>query len=44
LFLVLEIWMIIFAVRKTPLTAAISAGTVVAGLILYVAVRPRTRP
>jgi len=43
LFLVLETWMIIFAVRKTPLTAAISAATVVAGLVIYAAVRPRQR-
>jgi len=40
---VLETWMIIFAVRKTPLTAAISAATVVAGLVIYAAVRPRQR-
>ena len=42
LFLIIECWMIAAAVRRTPLTAAFSAGTVVAGLILYAVVRPRS--
>ncbi|MGE5194198.1 MAG: APC family permease [Deltaproteobacteria bacterium] len=43
LFVALELWMIVYTVRDTPMTAAVSAGTVVAGLILYAIVRPRTR-
>jgi APA family basic amino acid/polyamine antiporter len=42
LFVALEIWMIVFTVWDTPLTAAFSAGTIVAGLIVYAVVRPRS--
>jgi basic amino acid/polyamine antiporter, APA family len=42
-FLALEAWMVYYMVRKEPLTAAVSAGTIVVGLILYVIVRPRNR-
>ena len=41
LFLAVEIWMIVFIVRKTPMTAAVSLGTIAAGLMLYFLVRPR---
>jgi APA family basic amino acid/polyamine antiporter len=41
LFLALEIWMIVFTVRETPITAAVSAGTIVVGLVLYFAIRTR---
>jgi APA family basic amino acid/polyamine antiporter len=44
LFLALEIWMIVFTVRDTPLTAAVAAGTVLGGLILYAIMRPRQSP
>jgi APA family basic amino acid/polyamine antiporter len=42
LFVALEVWMIVFTVRDTPMTAAASAATIAAGLILYAAVRPRS--
>ena len=41
LFLAVEIWMIGFTVRETPMTAVVSAGTIAAGLLLYVVVRPK---
>ena len=41
LFLAVEIWMVVFIVRKTPITAAVSLGTIAAGLLLYVVVRPK---
>jgi APA family basic amino acid/polyamine antiporter len=41
-FLALEIWMIVFTVRDAPLTAAVCAGTIVLGLVLYAVVRPRS--
>jgi basic amino acid/polyamine antiporter, APA family len=43
LFLLVESWMIFAAAQRTPLTAAVSAGTLVLGLILYAALRPRSR-
>jgi len=42
LFLLIECWMITSAVQRTPLTAAVSAGTIILGLILYAVVRPRS--
>ena len=45
LFLAVEIWMIVFTVRETPITAAVSAATIAAGLLLYAFVRPtKTNP
>jgi APA family basic amino acid/polyamine antiporter len=41
-FLALEVWMIVFTVRDAPLTAAVCAGTIVLGLVLYAVVRPRS--
>jgi APA family basic amino acid/polyamine antiporter len=41
-FLALEVWMIVFTVRDAPLTAAVSGGTIVLGLILYAVVQPRS--
>ena len=41
LFLAVEIWMIVFTVRETPMTAVVSSGTIAAGLLLYVLVRPK---
>jgi APA family basic amino acid/polyamine antiporter len=41
LFLAVEIWMIVFTVRETPMTAVVSSATVAAGLLLYAVVRPR---
>ena len=41
LFLVVEIWMVVFLVRETPMTAIVSSATIVAGLLLYVVVRPK---
>ncbi len=43
IFLMIEFWMIEVAVQKTPVIAAVSAGTVVLGLILFAAVQPRNR-
>jgi APA family basic amino acid/polyamine antiporter len=43
IFLALELWMIVFTVRDTPPAAAVAAGTIVAGLVLYAALRPRVR-
>ncbi len=40
-FLALEGWMVTYVVREKPLTAAVSAGTVAVGLVLYAIVRPR---
>ena len=42
LFIALEVWMIVFTVRDAPMTAVVSVGTVIVGLVLYAAVRPRT--
>jgi APA family basic amino acid/polyamine antiporter len=42
-FLALEGWMVTYVVREKPLTAAVSAGTVTVGLILYAIVRPRSQ-
>ena len=41
-FLALEGWMVFYVVREKPLTAAVSAGTVAIGLVLYALVRPRS--
>jgi APA family basic amino acid/polyamine antiporter len=40
-FLMLEGWMVFYVVREKSFTAAVSAGTVAVGLILYAIVRPR---
>jgi APA family basic amino acid/polyamine antiporter len=40
-FLALEGWMVTYVVREKPLTAAVSAGTVAVGLVLYAFARPR---
>jgi APA family basic amino acid/polyamine antiporter len=40
-FLALEAWMVYYMFRKEPLTAAVSAGTIALGLVLYAVVRPR---
>jgi APA family basic amino acid/polyamine antiporter len=42
IFLALEAWMVCYLVRKEPVTAAFSAGTIATGLILYAALRPRS--
>ena len=43
-FLALEGWMVTYVVREKPLTAAVSAGTVAVGLVLYAVARPRRHP
>lgn len=41
IFLAVEGWMVYYLVREKPITAAVSAGTLAAGLVLYVIVRSR---